>query len=71
MGGFATMVHDLAEWIRCQRPRFQSERVWPVEDSLPEPILERLAALEQAEQRRSGELAKERQRKRDPAGNAS
>jgi hypothetical protein len=50
-------MQELAEWmIRRKRARFV-ERVWPVDGSLPEPILERLAALEGAERRRSGEAA--------------
>ena len=49
------MEHDLPEWIRHIRTRFTSERLLPLDGSLPKPIIERLAALEDAERRRSGD----------------
>jgi hypothetical protein len=47
------MVHELPEWIRRLRAQFPSESLWPVEGSLAGPILDHLAALEDAERRRS------------------
>ena len=47
------MVHGVPEWIRRLRARFAAERPWPLDRSLPESMLERLAALEEAERRRS------------------
>ncbi len=38
-----------------RRPGFPSERLWPVDGSLPELIRESLAALEEAERRRSAQ----------------
>jgi hypothetical protein len=52
-------MQELAEWmIRRKRARFV-DRVWPVDGARPELIRERLAALEDAERRRSGELRAE------------
>jgi hypothetical protein len=48
------MGHDFPEWFR-PRAGFPSDRVWSVNHSLPEAILERLAALEAAERRPSAQ----------------
>ena len=61
------MERDLPEWIRQILGRFTSDHPQPVDTSLPKPILERLAALEEAERRRSGEGAGERRQPREPA----
>ena len=60
-------MHDLAEWIR-RRAQFETDQLWPVRDPLPEAILERLAALADAEQRRATEDTNERRPKREPGG---
>ena len=48
------MAHDFPEWIRRARARFPRGRLWPVDDALPQAILERLAVL--AEPRRFGQV---------------
>jgi len=58
------MGHELAEWIWRARAQFPSQRPWPVQESLPELILERLAALGAAERRRSSEVGNEERPKR-------
>jgi hypothetical protein len=49
------MGQELAEWMIRRKHARLIDRVWPVDGSLPQRIRERLAALKDAERRRSGE----------------
>lgn len=48
------MERDLPEWIRRIRARFASDRAQRPDATLPQRIVERLAALEEAERQHSG-----------------
>ena len=61
------MERELPELIRRMRARFASEHIWPVDASLPEPILERLGSIEEAEQRRCAQLARDHERPVEPS----
>ena len=51
----AIMEHDLPEWIQHIRLWFTCERPRLLKEPLPKQIIKALAALEDAERRRSGE----------------
>ncbi len=61
------MEHDLPEWIRRIGLRFISERPRLLNEPLPKRITEALAALEDAEHRRSAEVAGDKDASHDPA----